>query len=157
MPLYPKKEWGQRVQTNAGVTLDRVDLYRFSIDGPLLGTTTKVHAAISLSGSATTTVTTAITNPDCARVLTVTGAVGGSGPVVITGKNIAGATISESISAISGQTVVGTKAFKTVTRIVIPVGTGTIAVGTGAKLGLPAKLDLPTILVAYFEIGRAHV
>ena len=51
--------------------------------------------------------------------------------------------ITETIVAANGATVVGNKAFKTVTSITFPVLVGagdTISVGTGAKLGIPYKL-----------------
>jgi len=120
-----------------------------SLGSPALGSTTAVHAAVTSTGS-TSTVTTAITNPDVPRNITATA--GGTNTdikaiqVTVTGTNAAGETISEALPAFTvdtAGTVVGSKAFATVTSISIPAhdGTGaTTAIGTGAKLGLGAKL-----------------
>jgi hypothetical protein len=94
----------------------------------------------------TTTVTTAITNPDIPRNLIVkpggTAAdVKASSEIVITGTNVEGKTITETFTTVENDVtaLVGSKAFKTVTSIVIPGqdGTGaTFSVGIGNKLGI---------------------
>lgn len=119
---------------------------------------TGVHAAVTDTGSAQT-VTTAITNPPCARNLTAT-AGGTAGDikaiqVTIYGTNINDEDISETLPAFTVNTagaVTGSKAFKTVTSIVIPAhdGTGaTTAIGFGDKLGLPVKLTRNTLQGTY--------
>jgi hypothetical protein len=112
---------------------------------PALGSTTAVHAAINSAA----VVTTGITNPDFARVLTVVGAGSGhnaAGTVTINGTDIRGNTIADTLTLNSNTTVVGTKAFKTVTSIDFTAVTGndannTVAVGTGAPLGLDRLMD----------------
>lgn len=111
---------------------------------PAVGTATYVHAAIALT-DATQTVTTSITNPDFPRIVTVKGnASGVVGDVVITGTNINGETISDTIALNGASEVLGVKAFKTVTSIALPVevhaGTDTVSVGVGNKVGFPVAI-----------------
>lgn len=125
---------------------------------PALGATTAVHAAVTDTG-APVTVTTAITNPDVPRNITATA--GGTNTdikaiqVVVTGTDINDAVLTETLPVFTvdtAGTVVGNKAFKTVTSVAIPAhdGTGaTTAIGTGAKLGLPSKLSVNTVDAAY--------
>jgi hypothetical protein len=123
-----------------------------------LGTVTSVHAAVTDTG-ASQEVTTAITNPVCARNVTATA--GGTAAdikaiqVIVEGTDMNGATITETLPVFTvntAGTVVGSKAFKTVTKITIPAhdGTGaTTSAGVGSKLGLPYKLENNTVLKAY--------
>lgn len=117
-----------------------------------LGTTTAVRAAVTDTG-ADQEITTSITNPSCPRNLTVTfgGTAGDIKAITVTvyGTNYNDERISEGFLATvnTANTVTGSKAFKTVDRIVIPAhdGTGaTTAVGVGAKLGLPYKMSRNT-------------
>jgi len=129
-----------------------------ALGSPPLGTTTAVHAAVTDNGSQQV-VTTAITSPVVPRNVTATS--GGTATdikavqVVVAGTNIYDEPITETLPVFtvdSATTVVGSKAFKTVTSITIPAhdGTGaTTAVGLGAKLALPVKLDRDTIVNAY--------
>jgi hypothetical protein len=125
-----------------------------------LGTTTAVHAAVTDNG-APQTVTTGITSPDFPRNVTAT-AGGTAGDikaiqVVVHGTNEAGEVISETLPAFTENTagtVVGNKAFATVTSFVIPAhdGTGaTTAIGTGAKLGLGKKISRNSVIAAYLN------
>lgn len=116
----------------------------------------KVAAASStavLGATATvvagTTITSGITNPDVPRALSIT--TGGTtaniaaGNVVITGTNVEGKVISESFAMADNLngSVNGTKAFKTVTRIVFPAADGTdatISVGYQNVIGLNHRL-----------------
>jgi hypothetical protein len=89
------------------------------------------------------TVTAAITQPDFPRVLSITGTKTGGGSltgnVVINGTDIRGNTIANTIALNDNATVNGTKAFKTITNIVLPVKIGasdTVSVGLSDKLGL---------------------
>ena len=104
-----------------------------------------VHADITLPNSGTLNVTTAITNPDVARNVTIKGNHADSaGNVVITGTNIRDEAITETIALNGSTEVQGNKAFKTVTNINVPAkvgSTGTLArVGIGKKLGLDRKM-----------------
>lgn len=105
------------------------------------------------------TITTNITNPDHARNLSVKGNAGGvQGNVVITGTNIADEVITETIILNDDSNVLGNKAFKTITSIQLPVefnvGTDTVSVGWGDKIGLPYKLVQNTVLHAHLNNVR---
>lgn len=129
-----------------------------TLGSPAVGATTAVHAAVTDTG-VPQTVTTGITSPAVPRNVTATS--GGTAAdikaiqVIVNGTNAAGDAISETLPVFtenSATTVVGSKAFATVTSIVIPAhdGTGaTTAVGTGAKLGLGTFLSRNTVLAAY--------
>lgn len=95
----------------------------------------------TLLTNAVQTVSTGITNPDFPRILSVTGGDGNvTGNVVITGTNIRGETITDTIALNGTDTVAGTKAFKAVTSVQLPVyavaDTETVSVGITDKLGL---------------------
>ena len=106
-----------------------------------------VHASITALEDAQT-ITTEITNPPCPRNITITCTKGGgtemAGDVVITGTNIFGETITDTIAeGADGTAIQGTYAFKTVTSILVPVrkqANDKITVGYGDKLGLPFYL-----------------
>lgn len=131
-----------------------------TLGSPALGTATAVHAAVTDNGSQQV-VTTGITDPPVPRNVTATA--GGTATdikaiqVVVAGTNIYDEVITETLPAFTVDTagaVTGSKAFKTVTSITIPAhdGTGaTTAVGLGAKVGLPVKLDRDTIVNAYLN------
>lgn len=108
---------------------------------PALQTAVYVHAAIPMTSGAQT-ITTLITNPDVPRIVTIKGnASGNAGNVVINGTDINGNVIANTIALNGSSEVIGTKAFKTVTSIVLPAevhaGTDTTSIGIGVKLGLP--------------------
>ena len=109
---------------------------------PVVGAAGAVHGAITLPASGTTVVTTGITNPDFPRVLAITGgALLMAGNVVITGTDVSGASITDTI-ALSGNTqVAGALAFATVTSITVPthVNIGdTVTIDTLNKFGMPS-------------------
>jgi len=105
------------------------------------------------------TVTTGITSPAVTRALTATA--GGTAAdikaisVTVNGTDAGGAAISEVLPVFTVNTagsVTGSKAFKTVTSVVIPPhdGTGaTTSIGTSDKLGLGAHLARNTVIAAY--------
>lgn len=104
-----------------------------------------IHAAIA-SMTTAQTITDGISNPPYPRNITIAidGTTGDvkAGDIVVYGTNIAGKEISETFTLTDDDTAVdaGTKAFKTVTSIVIPAqdGTGaTFTFGFGELMGLP--------------------
>lgn len=138
----------------------RSRILSYSFGAPALGTTTAVHAAVTDNG-AQQVVTTGITNPDACRNVTAT-AGGTAGDikaiqVVVAGTNIYGEAISETLPAFTvdtAGTVVGSKAFATVTSITIPAHDGngaTTSVGTGAKLGVPVTLPRKTFINLFVD------
>jgi hypothetical protein len=160
MGLYPKNiKLGQTTQTGVKrLAVDALSTVKYTVTPDAEGRDA-IHAAVTL-GVAAQTITTAITNPDVPRTLSVTGvaagdpAAGGAGAVLITGTDIADEVITETITAVAGQTVAGTKAFKTVASILFPIGTGTISVSVTDVLGLPACLPFNTVLYAYLNEAR---
>ena len=153
---------GQIMQTDAnGVTVDASYVAHFHVEGAtaIAATTTTVHAAAATSATLLTTITTGIINPGCARNLTATAAGVDADvkavSVTVTGTSIDGSVITEILPAFTVNTlgtVVGVKAFKTVTKIEVPAMDGagvTIAIGVGEKLGLPYKLSHNTVLKTF--------
>jgi len=119
---------------------------------PVVGTAVYVHAAITLTSS-TQTVTTSITNPDWPRIVTIKGnASGNAGNVTITGTDIAGAALTDTIALNGATEVLGVKAFKTVTSIALPAethaGTDTCSIGVGNKVGFPVSIPNASLVVA---------
>jgi hypothetical protein len=83
------------------------------------------------------------------------------GTIVVTGTDLEGATITETIVPVGDATVAGLKAFRTVTSIVgagwvISGGNDTIEIGTGGIIGLPVKLAAAAD-VAFSILGTAIV
>lgn len=84
---------------------------------------TAVHAAANMAAAAQD-ITTAITDPDVPRTVTIKGNVSGiAGNVVITGTNILDEAITDTIALSGTGEVEGVKAFKTVTNIHLPART----------------------------------
>lgn len=120
--------------------------------------TNGIHAAVTDNGSEQT-ITTGITNPGVPRTLSALpgGTAGDIGAIQVTinGTNAAGETIQEVLPAFTVDTasaVAGSKAFKTVTSIVIPAhdGTGaTTSIGFLNGLGINHKLAQNTVLFAF--------
>lgn len=142
---------GGRVRTRSGyatritpVKLELTALQTAAAD------TDAVHAAVTDTG-VEQVITTAITNPPYPRNITATA--GGTAAdvkaiqVIVEGTNARGEVITETLPAFTVNTtgtVVGSKAFATVTSITIPAhdGTGaTTAIGFGDKIGLPDYLE----------------
>ena len=142
-------EYGTVATPSAG-TIAPLSAVKYSVT-PAIGTATKIHAAVTL-GSATTTVTTDITNPDFPRILSIKGNASMSGNVVITGTDIAGTAITDSIALNNTSEVMGDVAFKTVTQIVFPIKTNgsgdTVSVGFGNLIGLPIAVPNASTVIA---------
>lgn len=153
--MYPyNHKMGQKLQTDVSdIIADRGFVAHITFLAPTAQSILAILPATALT-STSQTITSGINNPDVPRSLKVKGnAVGITGNVVITGTNIAGEIITETI-ALNGDTeVLGNKAFKTITSIQLPpetnVGTDTVSVGTANKLGLPYKLERNTVIAAY--------
>jgi len=130
-------------------------------ESPELGLVADVLAAVTDNGSEQI-ITTGFTNPTPARVVTATsgGTAGDIGAiqVIVTGKNLGGETITETLpifTADAATTVVGSKAFADVTSVTIPAhdGTGaTTSIGSGNALGLAHELIVNTVMdgMVYF-------
>ncbi len=128
-----KHNFGQIIDTDAiGVSVDRAFLAHYHIaaeDAPE-GSSDGVHAAMNL-GAAVQEITTGITNPAVPRNIRIDGNVSGiDGVVKITGTNFAGETIIENITANGITAKDGLVAFKTVTKIDLPIQDHTPAAQT---------------------------
>lgn len=110
-----------------------------------------VHAAVTLA-TVVQTVTTSITNPDFPRLVTIKGNASGiAGNVIITGTNIRGEAITDTIALNGLSEVAGIKAFKTVSSIQLPIKTNlsgdTVSIGISDKLGLQS-IPLSTTVIS---------
>ena len=88
-----------------------------------------------------------------ARNLTAVGTASGiTGDLKVTGTNMDGEEITETL-ALNGTTpVTGSKAFASVTQVEVPVrhaADDAVQIGWGVKFGIPYKLALNTVLAAY--------
>jgi hypothetical protein len=115
-----------------------------------------VHAAIALTDEAQE-IEDGFTDPDFPRNITVKGnASGVAGDVVINGTNILDEVIEETIALNGATEVLGTKAFKTVTSVELPVevhaGTDTVSIGMGKVFGIPHIVhNAACLLVKLFD------
>lgn len=148
------------IETDAGTEVDRgyIAIAAFSATEAVAADADALIDGGECSASASVTLTPTGTMP-CARNITI--AVGGTEAsikavqAVVHGTNAAGETISETMPAFTvgtAGTVTGSKAFKTVTSVVVPAMDGagvTVDVGYGSKLGLPYELSRNTCLFAF--------
>ena len=154
---------GNMVSTDVyGVKVDRGYIAHFQVSAvaATAADTDGIHAAIIDTG-VQQVVTTDITNPSVPRNITATagGTAADIGAIQVTieGTNYNNEVITETLPVFTvntSGTVIGSKAFKMVTKITIPAhnGTGaTTAVGFDEKLGLPYKLFHNTIFMAYLN------
>lgn len=111
---------------------------------PVVGDNVRTHTAVLLT-TGVQQISTGIVNPDFPRNLTIKGNDANvTGNVIITGTDILDAALTETIALSGASAVVGTKAFKTVTNIQLPVyntaGTENVSVGVGVKIGFPVRI-----------------
>ena len=113
----------KKLDTDAGTKIDRAYLAHLEVPAAkaLAASSTGVLAATNL-GAEAQTITTGITNPAVPRNLRIVGnVVGIEGKVKITGTNYAGKVITEEIQANGTTAKEGNLAFKTVTKIELPI------------------------------------
>ena len=154
----------------ATITQARSRVLHKDLGSPALGGVANVLAATASTGS-DLEITAGLTDPPTARNVTASSA-GTSNDikavqVVVIGTNQNGAVITETLPVFTvntATTVVGSKAFATVTQVDIPTHDGngaTTSVGLGAKLGLGVTLGRDTIIAAFqdgvFETTRPTV
>lgn len=150
------------ILTDAGTQVDRgyIAVVAYSATEAVVGDTDALLNDGACSGTAATTLTPTGTLP-CARniVITADGTADDIKAVqaVVHGTNIAGETISETMPAFTVNTkgaVTGSKAFATVTSVVVPAMDGagvTLDIGFGSVLGLPFELSRNTLLYTFFN------
>ena len=142
-----------RIQSDAGASDSQSFIVHYQ-ESPALGAVASVLAAVTDTG-VEQTISTGFTQPSPARVISATagGTAGDIGAIQVTinGTDASGAVITEDLPAFTVDTpgtVTGSKAFATVTLVVIPAhdGTGaTTSIGDGAALGLAFELPLNTV------------
>lgn len=155
---------GQKIQSEArGANLDAGFIAHlvYSAAEAVASDADAVHAAINASSDAVVEVTTAFTAPPCPRNITATagGTAGSIKAVKVTvyGTDYDGNEMSEDLPVFTADTtgtVLGNKAFKTVTKVSIPAMDGagvTVTIGFGDKLGIPYKLALNTVLKSFLN------
>lgn len=167
MSLYAlNQELGQRIQSDVpSVNPPIGNIANFQVEAAkaTAGTTTAITALFATS-TATTVVTTGITNPTTPRNITATtdGTAGDikAVQVIIEGTNYLDEVITETLPVFTVDTkttVIGNKAFKTITKITVPAMDGagaTVSIGVGEKLGLPYKLSHNTVMFAFLNLTR---
>jgi|GEM_PF-2239838 len=147
-------EYGS-VATPASGTLTPAPIMIYATT-PAIGSATATHAAVGLLVAAQD-VTTGITQPDFPRIVTIKGnGANVAGNVVITGTDIAGNAITDTIAASGSSEVLGTKAFATITNIHLPAyavaDTETISIGRGNKIGIPTRIkNTAQVLIKNFD------
>ena len=119
-----KHDYGQIITTDAdGVSVDRAFIARMHIDAANAPAASSdgVHTAMNL-GVAAQAITDNIVNPAVPRNIRIVGNVSGiDGVVTISGTNFNGDAITEDITANGAEAKDGNKAFKTVTKIDLPI------------------------------------
>lgn len=154
--MYPyNHKMGQKIQSNAeGVDMDRGFISHYQV---LAAAAVALDAdgliAAEALGEEALEITEFENEMPCARNVTIAASAAQSGDAVITGTNMAGDAITETITFDGTNTVEGDKAFATVTKVDLPVAAGseTVNVGWGNKLGLPYLLTHNTVLAAFLD------
>lgn len=142
-----------------GVVAEEIKIGKVAWSAAQVAAGASAHAAVTGSATVTVTTTSGFTQPVCPRNLSITpGGVTADvkeGSVTVYGTNFADEAISEAFAFAANATAatVGSKAFKTITSMVIPAQDGagaTFALATGSKLGLPFKMDKDRSIKALF-------
>lgn len=157
--MYPYNyKFGQKIQTDAeGASVDRAFLAHVNIPAALAADSDGMKDGAATSATAITTISTFLRQPDWPRNIVVvvaatTAADIAAGNIVVTGLNFADEVITEThaVTADTAGTFTGTKAFKTVTSVAVPIQDGasvTVDVGWGVIFGLPYKLYADELVI----------
>ena len=145
--------YGQIIKddANGSVDWDFIAHYTIAAADADAAAAAYIEASTVLGAAPTTILAAALSaQPPTPRVLSITGNQAGvAGNVVITGTDASGAALTDTIAANGAATVIGAKAFATVTQIVLPVLVGAgdeISVGISDKFGIPYKLAQDTVI-----------
>jgi hypothetical protein len=163
MPLAPfDPTKGQTIRSNVAGCPSLTMAYdvRWTKTPIAAATTTLLAATASAAGLNQAPTTTVL--DVCRNVTATTTGTGGNVlavQVVVTGTDLSGAVITETLPAFSAgslTTVTGSKAFATVTNITVPAtGASTnVAIGVGSKLGLHHKLPHNSVVFAFLNNVR---
>lgn len=144
--VIPQRLEAQHMQTPNGY------VKRQQWTAPAAASATKILSAHSLDGS---TVTTFAAQPDVPRNVQIVASGATTANVTINGLDIRGGSISETLALNGTTAVLGSKAFASITSIVLPtVGATTINVGTSVKLGLDRNLLESSVIDSYTDGTR---
>lgn len=136
--LY-KREVREEVQATTGY----IRLQTWT--APLAASATKILSAQSLTSGGT--ITSFLNQPDVARTLQYVCSSTCTGMLTVNGTDMRGTAITETVTLTSATIVHGTKAFASITSIVLPTQSGiTLNVGTDTLLGLDRRLPANTIV-----------
>ncbi|MCW5586590.1 MAG: hypothetical protein KIS75_10700 [Chromatiales bacterium] len=127
------------------------NLVQIELGTPTVGAVDTVAAAQAVAAAGYLTLG-GLTTLDVARAVSIT-ASGNSAAVVftITGTDIHGIPVVETITGVNANTVAGKKAFKTITSVhASAAATGNVSVGDTDVLGLPFRLNRRADLLAQF-------
>ena len=149
-----KPKMGQLIKTDAGGAVDRGFIAHYQIlAADAIAAAVDYIEASTVLGVAVTTIALADIDaqPPTPRVLSITGnAATVAGNVVITGTDANGDALTDTIAANGAATVLGAKAFASVTQIELPVAVAPadeISVGMSDKFGIPYLLPYSTVLL----------
>jgi len=158
MSLFPKPyDHGQKVRTDVNkLNVSRMEVVHFPIGEPAVADEDSILSVTALEEENEQEITEFDSQPDVPRTLTIEGGQGGMDKdVVVTGKNVMGEEISETFTCDGSNTIAGEKAFMQIDKAVLPTwntdGDDTVSIGFGAKVALPYKMDLNTVLAAYLN------
>jgi hypothetical protein len=142
--LLPQREVALQFQSPSGA------IRRQAWTAPAAANATLYTSAASLASGGTLTSFSA--QPAFARNVQIVASGAATGNVVFTGTDIRGQVITETLALNGATPVLGVKAFKTVTSVVLPtVAATTINIGTGVKLGLDRNMLEASVIDAYAD------
>lgn len=151
-PYNPK--FGQIIKTDAGDSVDHGFIAHYTISAAnaiAAGAANILASTVLVAAPATILPAAMAAQPPTPRVLSITGnAATVAGNVVITGTDASGAVITDTIASNGAATVLGARAFATVTSIVLPIAVDpadAISVGLTDRFGLPYLLPHNTVLL----------
>lgn len=158
--MYPYNfKRGQTIQTDAnGVSVDRSFLAHYNIPAASASAESDAGALAATDlNAAAQSITTGITNPAVPRNVKVDGNASGINNVVkVWGTDMAGAEISEEITPNGTTAVAGALAFKTITKIDLPVEDHTAAKQkTTSAVTAATGAGAVTLLVAAAVLGAS--
>lgn len=157
--LY-KHNYGQQISTDAkGHGVDRAFLARFHVAAAdAVAADAAGIMALTNLGTAVQAITAGLINPAVPRNVQIDGNVSGiTGNVKITGTNFAGEAIDETLALNGTTNVVGAKAFKTITKVDLPVQVHTPAAQT-ETIEITAAVTTPgdiTMAITAAALGDA--
>ena len=154
--------FGQIIKTDAGGAVDWDFIAHYTIvaaDAVAAGAANVLVSTVLLAAPATILPVGMAAQPPTPRVLSITGnAATVAGNVVINGTDASGAVIADTIISAGAATVLGVKAFATVTSIVLPIAVDpadAISVGFSDKFGIPFMLPYAGAVLAIINNGTA--